>query len=220
MTARLDATHSLFWPRRGAEPPVTASSGGSRVEDPDSELVAAIAQGDQRAARVLVDRHLAKMVAVGRRMLADADEAEDVAQEVFLRVWRHAEKWKPGAARFETWMHRVAINLCYDRLRKRRDVVMDEPPERADDSPSAFDAAHGRDVAAAVELALNALPDRQRAAIALCHYQEMTNIEAAAVMDVSVEALESLLSRGRRALRKALQSAHSELLASVDGARG
>ncbi len=188
--------------------------------DPDAALIRGVAQGDPRAARAIVERHASRMTALARRMLGDPVEAEDVAQEVFLRVWRHAEKWKPGAARFETWMHRVAINLCYDRLRKRRDVVMDEPPERADDSPSAFDAAHGRDVAAAVELALNALPDRQRAAIALCHYQEMTNIEAAAVMDVSVEALESLLSRGRRALRKALQSAHSELLASVDGARG
>ncbi|PZO50081.1 MAG: RNA polymerase sigma-70 factor, partial [Alphaproteobacteria bacterium] len=89
--------------------------------DPDAELVRNAGAGDAQAASALVRRHLPRMVALGRRMLNDAAEAEDVAQEVFLRVWREAPRWKPGAAKFETWMHRVALNLCYDRLRRRRE---------------------------------------------------------------------------------------------------
>ena len=89
--------------------------------DPDTELVRNAGAGDQRAAEALVRRHLPKMVGVARRMLNDGAEAEDVAQEVFLRVWREAPRWKPGQAKFETWMHRVALNLCYDRLRRRRE---------------------------------------------------------------------------------------------------
>ena len=139
---------------------------------------------------------------------------------MFLRVWRHAGKWKPGGARFDTWMHRVAMNLCYDRLRRRRETPSDAVPEQVDESPSAFDATHAGDVAVRVEAALMALPERQRAAIALCHYQELSNIEAAEILEVSVDALESLLARGRRALRAALSSEVEELLDSVDGVRG
>lgn len=189
-------------------------------DDPDAGLVRRIAAGDQRAAAMLVDRHLPRITALARRMLGDAHAAEDVAQDVFLRVWRAAPDWQPGAAKFSTWMHRVAMNLCYDRLRKKRETLFDEPPEIADDAPSAFDDAHARDVGARVDAALAALPPRQRAAIALCHLNEMTNIEAAQTLEISVEAVESLLSRGRRALRVALADDAAALLAPVDGARG
>jgi RNA polymerase sigma-70 factor (ECF subfamily) len=184
--------------------------GASR--DPDADLVRRIGQGDQRAVRELVERHAGRMTALARRMLGDEAEAEDVAQEVFLRVWRTASRWRPGAAKFETWMHRVALNLCYDRLRRRRERTMDTLPERIDDSPSAFDAVSADERARRVESALGALPERQRAAIALVSYQELTNVEAAAAMGVSVEALESLLARARRALRADLAADIADLL--------
>jgi RNA polymerase sigma-70 factor (ECF subfamily) len=138
-------------------------------------------------------------------MLGDAAEAEDVAQEAFLRVWRQAPRWRPGAAKFDTWLHRVALNLCYDRLRRRREIATAEPPDVADPSPGPDRGLDAQDTGARVAAALAALPDRQREAIVLCHYQELGNIEAAAVMGVSVEAVESLLGRGRRALRAALK---------------
>lgn len=172
--------------------------------DPDEELLSRVASGDPAAVRALVGRKLPRLLGLAGRMLGDAQEAEDVAQEAFLRVWRQAPKWKPGAARFDTWLHRVALNLCYDRLRRRRELAYAEPPEQADEGPGPDRGLQALDAGRRVNAALQALPDRQREAIVLCHYQELGNIEAAAVMGVSVEALESLLGRGRRALRAAL----------------
>lgn len=176
--------------------------------DPDAELVRRIGAGDQRAAEDLVRRHLSRMTALARRMLSDPAEAEDVAQEVFLRVWRTAPNWREGQAKFETWMHRVALNLCYDRLRRRREHSdPDAGVLVADSAPGAAETLIARQQAAAVRRALDALPERQRAAIVLCHFQELSNIDAAATLEVSVEALESLLARGRRGLKAALTEA-------------
>jgi RNA polymerase sigma-70 factor (ECF subfamily) len=172
--------------------------------DPDEALLARVAEGDPAAVRALVARKLPRLMSLGQRMLGEAAEAEDMAQDAFLRVWKQAPNWRPGKAKFDTWLHRVALNLCYDRLRRRREVVMDEPPERTDPSPSAEQGLQAQEASRRVARALQQLPDRQREAIVLCHYQELGNIEAAAVMGVSVEALESLLGRGRRALRAAL----------------
>jgi RNA polymerase sigma-70 factor (ECF subfamily) len=172
--------------------------------DPDEELVGRVGRGEPAAVQAFVARKLPRITALATRMLGDAAEAEDVAQEVFLRSWREAAKWRPGKARFDTWMHRVALNLCYDRLRRRRETPTDEPPEQVDPSPSAERGLQALETGRAVNAALQGLPERQREAIVLCHYQELGNIEAARVMGVSVEALESLLSRARRALRVAL----------------
>ena len=172
--------------------------------DPDDELVRRAGLGDPAAIQALVARKLRRILALAERMLGDAAEAEDVAQETFLRVWRHAPRWKPGAARFDTWLHRVTLNLCYDRLRRRRERPTAEPPDRPDPGPAPDRGLEAEDVGRRVRVALLALPERQREAIVLCHYQELGNIEAAGLMGVSVEALESLLSRARRALRGAL----------------
>ena len=186
------------------------ASGGETDGDPDGDLVQRIGRGDVAAADLLVGRKLPRMLRLAARMLGDASEAEDVAQEVFVRVWRHAAAWKPGAARFDSWMHRVAVNLCYDRLRRRREQPMAEPPEQIDTGPAPDRGLLAADTAGRVARALAALPDRQREALVLCHYQELGNIEAAEVMGISVEALESLLGRGRRALRVALADLRTE----------
>jgi RNA polymerase sigma-70 factor (ECF subfamily) len=172
--------------------------------DPDEELLSRVAVGDPAAVRALVARKLPRLLALAGRMLGDGQEAEDVAQDAFIRIWKQAPKWRPGAAKFDTWLHRVALNLCYDRLRRRREIAFAEPPERPDEGPAPDRGLLALDTGERVGAAMAALPDRQREAIVLCHYQELGNIEAAAVMGVSVEALESLLGRGRRALRAAL----------------
>lgn len=172
--------------------------------DPDETLLAGVGRGDPSAVRALLDRRLPRILALARRMLNDAGEAEDVAQETFLRAWKQARSWTPGQARFDTWLHRVALNLCYDRLRRRREVVTDTPPEQVETGPAPDAGLMRADLSKRVEAALAALPARQREAIVLCHHQGLGNIEAAQVMEISVEALESLLGRGRRALKASL----------------
>lgn len=172
--------------------------------DPDEDLVRRVGQGDPAAAQILVARKLPRILALAQRMLGDPVEAEDVAQEAMLKAWRQAPKWTPGRARFDTWLHRVALNLCYDRLRRRREILTETPPDRPDEAPAPDRGLLASETGARVDAALRRLPNRQREAIVLCHYQDMSNIEAASLMAISVEALESLLSRGRRALRLSL----------------
>ena len=143
------------------------------------------------------------------RMIGDATEAEDVAQDTFLRLWRHAERWEPRA-KLTTWLHRVAYNLSVDRLRARRDVLVERLPERADSRSAPTEQMATLETSKAVNDALASLAERQRTAIALVYYQGLSNREAADVMGVQVDALESLLSRGRRALRSKLAGEASD----------
>lgn len=169
--------------------------------DPDSRLVERVGRGEPAAARLLVAAKLPRALGLATRMLRDTAEAEDVAQEAFVRIWRNAGSWQPGRARFDTWLHTVVLNLCRDRLRRRREISGDAIPEQADPMLNAEAALLEAERADAVKQAIAALPERQREAILLVHYQELSGGEAAAALDISVEALESLLSRGRRALR-------------------
>ena len=167
----------------------------------DEALMLRAGKGDRLACQLLVERHLARIVAFAQRTLGSRSDAEDAAQDVFLRVWANAARWQHQSARFSTWLYRVAMNVCLDRLAKKRETLVDQLPEVVDGRPGPGDVAEAADVARHVSAALAALPDAQRVAVTLCHYQGLRNTEAAEVMNVSVEALESLLARARRALR-------------------
>lgn len=174
-------------------------------------MLARYAAGDMVAARDLADRHLARILAFARRMLGDPAEAEDVAQEAMLRLWQTAPRWRAGEARVSTWLYRVTANLCTDRLRRRRTVALDEAAEPPDPAPGAVAALMAADRAAALEAALALLPPRQREAVVLRHLEGLGNPEIAEVMDIGVEAVESLIARGRRALAARLAPRREEL---------
>jgi RNA polymerase sigma-70 factor (ECF subfamily) len=165
--------------------------------DPDADLLARVGEQDPSAIRTLVSRKLP-------RLLGDRMEAEDVAQEAFVRVWKQAPRWKEGEARFDTWLHRVALNLCYDRLRKNHEDPLADLPDQIDPNNLPDAQLEARDRDQQVRQALAALPARQREALVLNYYQELSNIDAAALMGISVDALESLLARARRNLRALL----------------
>jgi RNA polymerase sigma-70 factor (ECF subfamily) len=171
----------------------------------DASLLARAADGEAAAARLLAARRAPRLLATARRMLNDAAEAEDVAQEAFLRLWRIAAEWRDGEAAVGTWLHRVVVNLCLDRLRRRgRWGALDEAEEPPDPAPSAIDRLAAADRAEALSRAIARLPDRQRAAVTMRHFEEMGAADIAQALGVSVEAVESLLARARRKLADAL----------------
>nr|WP_225908103.1 RNA polymerase sigma factor [Hyphomonas sediminis] len=166
----------------------------------DLDQITRAAAGDAAAVRALVNRYSPGVLALATRMLGETAEAEDVTQETFIRAWKALPGWEPRA-KFSTWLHRVALNLCYDRLRKRREVLPDELPDRADVALGPQDALDQAQRVKAVEAAIARLPERQSAALTLCALQGHSQAEAADIMEISVEALESLLARARRTLR-------------------
>lgn len=180
----------------------------------DTALLAGYADGDRYAARELTARHLPRVLGFAARMLDDPAEAEDVAQEVMLRLWRIAPRWQPERARISTWLYRVTANLCIDRLRRRRlrrGVPIADADEPLDTRPGALSGLIAADRATALQAALGRLPQRQRMAVVLRHLEGLANPEIAVVMDSGVEAVESLIARGRRTLTVQLATHRDEL---------
>lgn len=187
-------------------------SPGSEMRE-DASLVAAAANGDAAAFRSLVDRHLSGVLAVARRMLRDDAEAEDVAQEALLRLWRSADGLEVGPQGLRPWLRRVVSNLCVDRMRSgRRLMVVEEVPDRAEPATQ-LTQMEARDVSQRVDAALKELPGRQRMALTLFHYEGLSQVEVGRIMGISDEAVESLLARARRNLKGALREEWRELLA-------
>lgn len=181
-------------------------------ETADEALMARIAGGDRVAFSTLVSRHLDRAVRTAQRLLGDRGEAEDVAQDAFLRVWQHADRWRPEGGRFTTWLYRVVVNAAIDRLRRPRTAPIEDVAEPEDERPNAFRTLHQAEVAKSVRAAVGELPERQRTALTLCHYEGLGNIEAAEVMGITVGALESLLIRAKRHLRERLQPLMADLV--------
>ena len=184
--------------------PQQQGSGPSGAPEGDAALIARTATGDKVAYGLLVRRHLPRVLAVSRRMLGSEALAEEAAQEALLRLWTHAGSYEPEKAKLTTWLTRITANICLDRLRKRGEEAW---PENFDVAlpPSQEREFMDGQVAAKVNAALQTLPERQRLALILCNYEEMSMAEAASVMDTTPEAIESLLSRARRTLRRQLE---------------
>lgn len=180
---------------------------------PDEALLIAFGNGDAAAARELTLRLTPRVLAFAARMLGgDRGEAEDVAQEAMLRLWRIAPDWRMGEAKVTTWLYRVVANLCVDRRRRRGRVrPLDDAGDPADAGPGAAAAMQDRQRAQALEQALADLPVRQRQAVVLRHIEGLGNPEIAEIMDIGVEAVESLTARGKRRLAASLANRREEL---------
>lgn len=179
----------------------------------DDALLVLYANGDGDAARLLTARLGPRVFGHARRLLGDAAEAEDVAQEAMLRLWRIAPDWRQGEAKVTTWLYRVTANLCTDRMRKARGghTGLDEAAEPEDERPGPAEAMQQAARMDALQQALDELPERQRQAVVLRHIEGLGNPEIAEAMGVSTEAVESLTARGKRALAALLAGRREEL---------
>lgn len=172
----------------------------------DRALMARVRDGDTAAFNVLVERHSPSIYRVAYRMLGDGHEAEDIVQESFTRLWINAPQWQPSGGGLGGWLHRVGLNLCLDRLRKTKRIAPVEPPEMPDNGPAADKVMVSDEIGATVDTCLRQLPERQAAALTLSYYEGLSNNESAAILELNVKALESLLVRARRGMRALLES--------------
>ncbi|GIT90678.1 RNA polymerase sigma subunit ECF family protein [Jannaschia pagri] len=173
----------------------------------EGALLSRAAAGDAAAAATLVDRLGPRLLAFCLRLTGgDRAEAEDIVQETFLRLWRKADEWDAnGTARLSTWMGRVASNLAIDRKRRaKRAAPMDDATEVPDGTPGIEARLIEGDRRAALVRALDSLPPRQRQAVVLRHIEGYSNPDIAAMMGTGVEAVESLIARGKRQLTATL----------------
>ncbi len=172
----------------------------------DDALMARVMRRDAGAFRIVVDGHVRSLHRIAYRMIGDPAEAEDLAQEALTRLWQHAGRWRAGGSGIGAWLTRVTMNLCLDRLRRRRFASDDAVPDRADDAPLAPALIEAEQQRQLVVGAIASLPDNQRAAIVLTYYEDQSNAAAAETMDMNIKAFESLLLRARGALKRALTS--------------
>ncbi|MCV2890210.1 RNA polymerase sigma factor [Ruegeria aquimaris] len=183
----------------------------------EEALLRLYANGDPEAARELVGLLGPRAYSVALRVLGNRAEAEDVMQEAMLRLWRIAPEWQSGQAKVSTWLYRVVMNLCLDLRRRRQALALDGIPEPEDGSPAAMDRMLDVARVDALQEALMTLPVRQRQAVVLRHIEELSNPEIAGIMEIGVEAVESLTARGKRTLAAVLAGRKDELGYHDDG---
>ncbi|NSX53915.1 RNA polymerase sigma factor [Sulfitobacter sp. 1151] len=170
------------------------------IQAADETLLALYAKGNPMAAQILTTRLSPMVFGYASRVLGQQDLAEDITQEAMLRLWKIAPKWRVGEAKISTWLYQVTANLCTDQLRKTRPMSLDVISDVKDTQPPVTAGLQNAARSSALQAALMNLPDRQRQAIILRHIEELSNPEIGNIMNISVEAVESLTARGKRAL--------------------
>ena len=182
-----------------------------QTEISNEALLVLFANGDGAAARALTLRLGPIVLAHATRLLGNRADAEDVTQDAMMRLWKIAPEWRQDEAKVTTWLYRVTANLCTDRLRRKRGASIDEVPEPLDEAPSVAQVMQSKARNEALNAALQELPERQRQAVVLRHIEGYGNPEIAEILEITVEAVESLTARGKRALAQALAGRKAEL---------
>ena len=180
----------------------------------DAGLLEAAAGRNHAAFGEIVSRYHQPVYRLVWRMTGGAADAEDIAQEAFVKLWQNPAQVREAGA-LKGWLMRVASNAVIDRSRRPRHGDLDAVPE-VHDPQARPDAPLDRSEAAKlIDGRIAALPDRQRLALSLVYFEGLSNIDAAQVMDVSIEAIESLLARARRSLKESLSAEWRELLGGL-----
>ncbi len=170
----------------------------------DIELMQLVAQKDILAYRHLVEKYLHRVLRFAERIVGDYGTAEDMVQELWIKVWNEAPRWQPKA-KFSTWLYQVLMNACIDHKRKKRPANFGEI-EAYDESPGQVETIIAKQKAEMVRDAVAKLPERQQIALALCYYEEMSNQKAAEILGVNTGTLQQLLFRARRNLKDMLEN--------------
>jgi RNA polymerase sigma-70 factor, ECF subfamily len=187
-------------------------AGPSQDDAEDVRLMQLISRGDTAALEKLIERHQTLVLGTVARMLGSNSEVDDIAQQVFVRVWKSAARYVPRA-KFTTWLLKITRNLVFNELRRSKrhaHVPMQTEPE-AEDIPIKDEAVQTPDAALleaelqqAIESAITELPESQRMAVVLRRYEDLSYEQIADVLDLSVPAVKSLLFRARTELRARL----------------
>lgn len=172
-------------------------------EASDEDLMARIAQGDERAFRLIARRYAARAVGLARRITRNEADADEIVQEALLRVWLNAPRWRPVAS-FRTWFYRVVVNLCLNRRRRAPMLALGAAGDPPDPAPDTLARMQRDEVDRRLTTAIAGLPERQRAAIVLTYHEGLGNAETAGVLETSVSGVEALLVRAKRTLRDKL----------------
>jgi RNA polymerase sigma-70 factor (ECF subfamily) len=172
-------------------------------EETDESLMVRIQSGDHRAFSVLVHRYTHMFFAAAYRMTADREETEDIVQEAFLKIWKNPQSWNADkGVKFTTWFYKVVVNLSIDKIRRKGRFsaaeFLDQWPDQRSGQQGEMEKKQRQ---ANLEEAIDRLPVKQKTALNLCFYEDLSNREAAEIMGIGIKALESLLMRAKAGIK-------------------
>ena len=170
----------------------------------DVSLLKEIQGGNHSAFSILVNRHTTRCYNMAFRYLHNQQDAEDIVQQAFLKLWKNPQAWKPGKAQFTTWFTRVIINLCLDDVKKRKPLSLPDQFDIEDSSKLALENLLDEERHSLVQAAIDKLPERQKTVLILCYFEQHSNKEAANILETTERAVQSLLLRAKDFLKKQL----------------
>jgi len=176
-------------------------------QESDIALLKRLAKGDKSAFQSLLHQHLPSVLRTAERIIGDPTKAEDVAQEVMIRLWKKAPKWDiKGTARIDTWLYRVTVNLCIDRCRERQCLPLENIEWIASEDKTAITHIHEKQIEAIICHLFEGLSEQQRLVIVLSYYENLSSVQIADILNTTPGAVTGLLHRGRKALKTKLIS--------------